>query len=136
MARAARERSEQERETQRPTARRSPPIRARSKCTDPVALNLWHPVGAVVELAPGTVNETQLLEEAVSYGVGTGGDICAWRSIPELPAGSRRGLIRAGRAQARARRGEHHPLAAAAGSTSRRGFDPTANRPAGARESR
>ena len=34
---------------------------AASGCTDPIVLNLWHPVGAVVELAPGAVNETQLL---------------------------------------------------------------------------
>ena len=34
---------------------------AASKCTDPVVLNLWHPVGAVVELVPGAANETQLL---------------------------------------------------------------------------
>ena len=61
------------------------------KCTDPVALNLWHPVGAVVELAPGAVHETQLLEEAVSYGVCAGGGTHAWRSVAGLPPGSRFG---------------------------------------------
>ena len=62
---------------------------AGSKCADPVALNLWHPVGAVVERAPGAVNETQLLEEPVSYGVSAGGEVHAWRSVAALPAGSR-----------------------------------------------
>ena len=62
---------------------------AGSKCADPVALNLWHPVGAVVELAPGAVHETQLLEEPVSYGVSAGGEVHAWRSVAALPAGSR-----------------------------------------------
>ncbi len=61
------------------------------KCTDPVALNLWHPVGAVVELAPGAVHETQLLEEAVSYGVCAGGETHAWRSVAGLPPGSQFG---------------------------------------------
>ena len=40
-----------------------------AKCRDPVALNLWHPVGAVVELPPGIVHETRLLEEEVCYDV-------------------------------------------------------------------
>ncbi len=61
------------------------------KCTDPVALNLWHPVGAVVELAPRAVHETQLLEEAVSYGVCAGGETHAWRSVAALPPGSQFG---------------------------------------------
>ena len=61
---------------------------AAPRCTDPVALNLWHPVGAVVELAPGAVHETRLLEEAVSYGVRAGGETHAWRSVAGLPPGS------------------------------------------------
>ena len=64
-------------------------VTAVAKCTDQVALDLWHPVGAVVELAPGTVNETRLLEEPVSYGVCADGGIHAWRSTAGLPAGSR-----------------------------------------------
>ena len=66
-------------------------------CTDPVALNLWHPVAAVADTAPGTVNETRLLEESLSYavtgdpGAGDEGDegVHAWRSAPSLPPGAR-----------------------------------------------
>ncbi len=61
---------------------------AGSKCADPVALNLWHPVGAVVELSPGTVNETRLLEEPVSYGVSADGGVHAWRSTPHVRPGT------------------------------------------------
>lgn len=60
-----------------------------ARCTDPVALNLWHPVGAVVELSPGIVYETCLLEERLSYAVTTDGEPRTWRAAPELPAGSR-----------------------------------------------
>lgn len=59
-----------------------------AECADPVALNLWHPMDAVVDLAPGAVYQTRLLEESVSYGVCTGGDVHAWRSVAALPAGS------------------------------------------------
>ena len=72
---------------------------AASVCADPVALNLWHPVAAVAETAPGTVHETRLLEESLSYAVtgdpGAGdpangdGEVHAWRSAPSLPPGSR-----------------------------------------------
>ena len=61
---------------------------AGSKCADPIALNLWHPVGAVVELSPGTVNETRLLEEPVSYGVSADGGVHAWRSTPNVRPGT------------------------------------------------
>jgi len=57
-------------------------------CTDPVALDLWYPVGAIVELTPDHVYETRLLEEDVSYAVGDDGSIHAWRSVPTIPAGS------------------------------------------------
>lgn len=58
-------------------------------CTDPVALDLWYPVGAIVELTPGIVYETCLLEERLSYAITTSGDATAWRATKALPAGSR-----------------------------------------------
>ena len=61
---------------------------AASVCTDPVALNLWHPVAAVVDTAPGTVHETRLLEESLSYAVAGDGEVHAWRSAPTLAPGS------------------------------------------------
>jgi phenylpropionate dioxygenase-like ring-hydroxylating dioxygenase large terminal subunit len=59
------------------------------KCTDPVILNLWHPLAAVSETPVGTVMDTMLLEERVSYAVGSDGMVAAWRSRADLPAGSR-----------------------------------------------
>ncbi|MBS3649866.1 aromatic ring-hydroxylating dioxygenase subunit alpha [Pseudaminobacter sp. 19-2017] len=59
------------------------------KCTDPVILNLWHPLAAVSETSVGTVMDTVLLEERVSYAVGSDGTVAAWRSRADLPAGSR-----------------------------------------------
>ena len=56
-------------------------------CTDPVALNLWHPVDALVDLAPGIVNETVLMSEPVSYGTDEQGALHAWRSTASLPRG-------------------------------------------------
>jgi phenylpropionate dioxygenase-like ring-hydroxylating dioxygenase large terminal subunit len=47
------------------------------RCTDPVALNLWHALGAVDE-ARGEVCTTMLLEEPVSYTVGGDGEPGAW----------------------------------------------------------
>ncbi len=61
---------------------------AAAVCADPVALNLWHPVAAVVETAPGAVHETRLLEEALSYAVTTDGGVHAWRSAPSLAPGT------------------------------------------------
>lgn len=58
-----------------------------AKCKDPVILNLWHPLGAVAEMPVGTVVDTMLLEERVSFAVDAGGTAAAWRSRPELRAG-------------------------------------------------
>ena len=57
-------------------------------CADPVALDLWHPVAAVTDTAPGAVHETRLLEEPLSYAVTAGGEVCAWRPVPPLAPGS------------------------------------------------
>lgn len=58
------------------------------KCADTVILNLWHPVGAIDEARRGTVIDTVLLEERVSYAVGGDGTVAAWRSRPGLAAGN------------------------------------------------
>lgn len=58
-----------------------------AKCKDPVILNLWHPLGAVAEMPVGTVVDTMLLEERVSFAVDARGTAVAWRSRPELRAG-------------------------------------------------
>ncbi len=55
-----------------------------TKCTDPVILNLWHPVGAIAEAVPGAVQETVLLEERLSFAVGAAGQPIVWRSRPDL----------------------------------------------------
>ena len=57
-------------------------------CTDPVILNQWHVISALDEIAVDTVNETQLLDEWVSFTRDPDGRCLAWRSHPSLPAGS------------------------------------------------
>jgi phenylpropionate dioxygenase-like ring-hydroxylating dioxygenase large terminal subunit len=56
---------------------------------DPVTLNLWHPIAAVGEIAPGIVAQTTLLDEPVSFARGADGEPFAWRARPELRAGDR-----------------------------------------------
>jgi phenylpropionate dioxygenase-like ring-hydroxylating dioxygenase large terminal subunit len=60
-----------------------------TKCTDPVILNLWHPIGAVDEIPVGIVVETVLLEERVSLAKETDDTIAIWRSRPRLQAGDK-----------------------------------------------
>ncbi len=60
---------------------------AASPCTDPVALNLWHPIGATAEVEAGRVHTTQLLGEAVSYTLDDDGQPVAWRADPALRHG-------------------------------------------------
>ncbi|RUZ98339.1 aromatic ring-hydroxylating dioxygenase subunit alpha, partial [Mesorhizobium sp. M7A.F.Ca.US.001.02.1.1] len=55
-----------------------------TKCADPVILNLWHPVGAIAEAAPGAVQETVLLEERLSFAVDADGEPVVWRSRPDV----------------------------------------------------
>ncbi len=57
-------------------------------CTDPVALDLWYPVGAIAESAPDVVHQTRLLEEAVSFAVTASGNVHAWRSVSALAPGA------------------------------------------------
>jgi phenylpropionate dioxygenase-like ring-hydroxylating dioxygenase large terminal subunit len=58
-----------------------------AKCSDPVILNLWHPIGAVDEVRPGAVQETVLLEERLSFVVSPDGTPTVWRSVRGLRAG-------------------------------------------------
>ena len=44
-----------------------------TKCSDPVILNLWHPLAAIDETPVGTVVDTVLLEEPVSLAVDEAG---------------------------------------------------------------
>ena len=53
-------------------------------CTDPVILNQWHAISALDEIATGVVNETLLLDEAISFTVSPDGELVVWRSIAEL----------------------------------------------------
>ncbi len=53
-----------------------------TKCSDPVILNLWHPIGAIAEAAPGGVQETVLLEERLSFAFNADGEPVVWRSRP------------------------------------------------------
>lgn len=46
-------------------------------CTDPVILNLWHPIAAVAESAVGVVHTTTLLERRVSFVVDASGGAAA-----------------------------------------------------------
>ncbi len=58
-----------------------------TKCSDPVILNLWHPIGAIAEATPGRVVETTLLGEQISFAVGANSAVCAWKSRPDLRPG-------------------------------------------------
>jgi phenylpropionate dioxygenase-like ring-hydroxylating dioxygenase large terminal subunit len=59
-----------------------------TKCQDQVVLDLWHPLAALEEMPARTVQDTVLLEERISYVSDGEGKAAAWRSRPELPAGS------------------------------------------------
>jgi phenylpropionate dioxygenase-like ring-hydroxylating dioxygenase large terminal subunit len=59
-----------------------------TKCQDQVVLNLWHPLTALSEVAPGRVAETVLLEERIGYAANRDGNAAAWRARPELATGS------------------------------------------------
>lgn len=56
-------------------------------CTDRVALDLWHPVAVVEEAVPGTVHETKLLQERLSYAILADGTAAVWRADPALRTG-------------------------------------------------
>lgn len=59
------------------------------RCQDPVILNLWHPIGAIAEVAPDRIVETVLLEERISFTVDQSGAIAAWRTQPQWRAGEK-----------------------------------------------
>lgn len=56
-------------------------------CTDPVVLDLWHPVGATAEIARDTVHLTTLLERRVAFALDAQGNATAWLSTPSLRSG-------------------------------------------------
>ncbi|TAN01020.1 MAG: aromatic ring-hydroxylating dioxygenase subunit alpha [Rhizobiaceae bacterium] len=58
-------------------------------CKDPVILNLWHPIAAVAETAPGRVADTVLLEERLGFAIDDAGNAAVWRSRPGLATGDR-----------------------------------------------
>ncbi len=55
---------------------------AADACTDPVVLDMWHPIAALEEITPGRVHTTRLLGEAVSYTRDPDGDPVVWRATP------------------------------------------------------
>lgn len=59
------------------------------QCTDPVIVNLWHPLAAVAETAVGAVHTTTLLQERVSFALDVSGGVAAWRERPGRPERSR-----------------------------------------------
>ena len=61
---------------------------AKPACTDLVIWNQWHVISALDEIAVGTVNETLLLDERVSFTAAGDGQRHVWRSDPALPAGA------------------------------------------------
>ena len=59
------------------------------RCTDPVALNQWHPLSAVAELRRGVTYQTLLLGEPLGYGIDDAGEPVVWPAKAlHLPAGS------------------------------------------------
>lgn len=63
------------------TATREPGVDDRQdrKCSDPVILNQWHPVAAVSEIPPATIEETLLLGEPIAYTRDGDGNLMVWR---------------------------------------------------------
>ena len=57
------------------------------QCTDPVILNLWHPLAAVAETAVGPVHSSTLLGERVGFVLDALGGVAAWRERSSAPAG-------------------------------------------------
>jgi phenylpropionate dioxygenase-like ring-hydroxylating dioxygenase large terminal subunit len=60
-----------------------------ARCSDPIILNLWHPIGAIAEAPVDTVMETVLLEERVGFAVGADGVVAAWRASAACRPGER-----------------------------------------------
>ncbi|MBL0374575.1 aromatic ring-hydroxylating dioxygenase subunit alpha [Rhizobium sp. KVB221] len=64
-------------------------MKQQKTCSDPVVLNLWHPLGAVDEVPVGIVVDTVLLEVRVSFSVDADGAVFVWRSCAGLRSGDR-----------------------------------------------
>ncbi len=57
------------------------------RVSDPVILNLWHPLCSVEEIVPKTVHQTVLLEERISYAIDDNGQPLVWQSSEEEKPG-------------------------------------------------
>ena len=79
------------------TAAREPGVydRQHRKRRDPVILNQWHPVVAVSEIPPETVEETLLLGEPIAYTRDGDGNLMAWRIDDDADGGAH--VVEAGR---------------------------------------
>jgi phenylpropionate dioxygenase-like ring-hydroxylating dioxygenase large terminal subunit len=60
----------------------------KTRCTDQVILDLWHPLAALSEVAAGVVADTVLLEERLSFAIDGEGNAAVWRDRTDLPEGS------------------------------------------------
>lgn len=58
-----------------------------TRCTDRVALDLWHPVAVIEEASPGLVHETRLLQERLDYALFADGTAAVWRADPAFRVG-------------------------------------------------
>ena len=56
-------------------------------CKDETILNAWFAINALAEVTPGSVQETVLLEEPLSFAIDADGHAHAWRCVPALGAG-------------------------------------------------
>jgi phenylpropionate dioxygenase-like ring-hydroxylating dioxygenase large terminal subunit len=60
----------------------------KTRCTDQVILDLWHPLAALSEVAAGVVVDTVLLEERLSFAIDGEGNAAVWRDRADLAEGS------------------------------------------------
>lgn len=56
-------------------------------CKDETILNTWFAINAIAEVTAGTVQQTVLLEEPLSFAIDADGGAHAWRTIPTASAG-------------------------------------------------
>jgi hypothetical protein len=60
----------------------------KTRCTDQVILDLWHPLAALSEVAAGVVVDTVLLEERLSFAIDGEGNAAVLRDRADLAEGS------------------------------------------------
>ncbi|GAA4121017.1 aromatic ring-hydroxylating dioxygenase subunit alpha [Aminobacter aganoensis] len=60
----------------------------KTRCTDQVILDLWHPLAALAEVRAGVVVDTVLLEERLSLAIDGKGSAAVWRDRADLAEGS------------------------------------------------